>query len=52
MLLNRRKSVRKTTEMSVLTEMKDLEAVIEYVKSLPCVNQHDKEAMQYLGEIG
>jgi len=29
------KSDGKTTEMSVLTEIKDLEAVIEYVKSLP-----------------
>lgn len=34
----RSKSDGKTTEMSVLTEIKDLEAVIDYVKSLPYVN--------------
>lgn len=32
------KSDGKTTEMSVLTEVTDLEAVIEYVRSLPYVN--------------
>lgn len=32
------KSGGKTTEMSVLTEVKDLEAVIEYAKSLPYTN--------------
>ncbi len=34
----RSKSDGKTTEMSVLTEIKDLEAVIAHVKSLPYVN--------------
>ena len=34
----RNKSDGKTTEMSVLTEIKDLEAVIDYVQSLPYVN--------------
>ena len=34
----RSKSDGKTTEMSVLTEVRDLEAVIDYVKSLPYVN--------------
>ncbi len=32
------KSEGKTTEMSVLTEVKDLEAVIEHLRSLPYVN--------------
>lgn len=31
----------KTTEMSVLTEMKDLEAVIQYVRSLPYVKPEE-----------
>lgn len=33
------KSEGKTTEMSVLTEVKDLEAVIEHLRTLPYVNQ-------------
>ena len=33
------KSDGKITEMSVLTEVKDLEAVIEYVRTLPYVNK-------------
>ena len=34
-VLNKGKSDGKTTEMSVLTEVQDLEAVIEYVQGLP-----------------
>ena len=34
----RSKSEGKTTDMSVLTEVRDLEAVIEYVRTLPYVN--------------
>ena len=33
------KSDGKTTEMSVLTEVKDLEVVIDYVSTLPYVNK-------------
>lgn len=40
------KSEGKTTEMSVLTEVKDLEAVIQYTKTLPYV---DKENIVLLG---
>lgn len=39
------KSDGKTTEMSVLTEAKDLEAVIEYAKSLPHTNACDLTLM-------
>ena len=39
------KSDGKTTEMSVLTEVKDLEAVIEYTKSLPYTNALDVTLM-------
>ena len=39
------KSDGKTTEMSVLTEVKDLEAVIEYAKSLPYTNAYDVTLM-------
>lgn len=35
------KSDGKTTEMSVLTEVKDLEAVIDYVKSLPYTDSEE-----------
>ena len=35
------KSDGKTTDMSVLTEVKDLEAVISYVQNLPYVNPAD-----------
>lgn len=35
----RSKSDGKTTEMSVLTEVKDLEAVIDYLRTLPYVNK-------------
>jgi len=39
------KSDGKTTEMSVLTEVKDLEAVMAYVKSLPYTNACDVTLM-------
>ena len=42
----RNKSDGKTTDMSVLTEVKDLEAVIEYVRTLPYV---DKDRIFLMG---